>query len=48
MTIPGPGNYDDGSSKMVGKNLISKFKSVVLGGSTMLNKSDRFSSDKSR
>lgn len=40
--FPGPGNYDDEFSKMVGKNLNSKFKTAVLGGSAMLNKSSRF------
>ena len=27
---------------MVGKNLISKFKSAVLGGSTLMSRSNRF------
>lgn len=40
--VPGPGNYDDEFSKMVGKNLNSKFKTAVLGGSVMHNKSTRF------
>lgn len=46
-TIPGPGNYEDDGSRMTGKNFVSKFKSVVLGGSAMLNKSERFSQLKS-
>lgn len=39
--VPGPGNYDDETSKMVGKNLISKFKSAVLAG-PMQSRSKRF------
>lgn len=38
--MPGPGNYD-AESKLLGKNLVSKFKSAVLGGSLM-NKTKRF------
>ena len=40
-TIPGPGNYNSTTTNMIGKNLVSKYKSTVLGGSLM-NKSKRF------
>ena len=40
-TVPGPGNYEGNNSKLVGKNLISKFKSAVLAG-PMMSKSKRF------
>lgn len=43
-SVPGPGNYDDESSKMLGKNVISKFKSAILGGSTLMSRSNRFHS----
>lgn len=44
--VPGPGNYEGESSKLIGKNLISKFKSAVLAG-PMMSKSKRFSSSQS-
>lgn len=45
-TVPGPGNYEGESSKLIGKNLISKFKSAVLAG-PMMSKSKRFTSSQS-
>ena len=44
--VPGPGNYDGENSKLVGKNLISKFKSAVLAG-PMMSKSKRFGASQS-
>lgn len=46
QSVPGPGKYDDETSKMTGKNMISKFKSAVLGG-TMTSKTKRFIESKS-
>ena len=45
-TVPGPGNYEGNNSKLVGKNLISKFKSAVLAG-PMMSRSKRFASSQS-
>lgn len=33
QNVPGPGKYDDESSKIINRSLVSKFKSVILGGS---------------
>lgn len=46
-SVPGPGNYEGSNSKLVGKNLISKFKSAVLAGS-MMSKSKRFAMSQSK
>ena len=45
--VPGPGNYESEGSKMVGKNLNSKYKTAP-GGATLMNKSSRFTTLNSR
>lgn len=45
--MPGPGNYQELTSGISHKTLISKFKSAVLG-SSMISKSDRFPMNNSK
>ena len=46
-SIPPPNNYINTTTQVTGKNLMTKFKSTVLGGSLM-NKSKRFAINQSK